>query len=192
MARTLGTDFSAQLDSSNFKPFYAVSFAFSPNRLNLWTGYNDLFFDSKTFTGSGNLLEISNLEETADIKATGMTIKLSGIDSSILSEILTEDAQGINAGVYFGVLTTTDNQTVIVDTPYKIFDGFIDTLSIQEGSDTAIVSANLENKLITLERALAKRYTDQDQKQAFAGDRGLEFVDDLQNKSVVWGGGSNN
>ena len=190
MARTLGTDFSAQLDSDSFRPFYAISFAFSPNRLNLWTGYNDIFFDSKTFVGSGNLLDISKLEETSDIKAIGMVIKLSGIDSNILSEVLTEDVQGISAEIYFGVLATTDNETVIVNDPYKIFDGFIDTMAIQEGPETSTITVSIENKLITLERAIARRYTDQDQKNLFPTDKGLGFVDDLQNKSLVWGGGA--
>ena len=192
MARTLGTDFSAQLDSDSFRPFYAISFAFSPNRLNLWTGYNDIFFDSKTFVGSGNLLDISKLEETSDIKAIGMVVKLSGIDSNILSEVLTEDVQGISAEIYFGVLATTDNETVIVNDPYKIFDGFIDTMAIQEGPETSTITVSIENKLITLERAIARRYTDQDQKNLFPTDKGLEFVDDLQNKSLVWGGGARN
>ncbi len=190
MARTLGTDFSAQLDSSTIRPFYAISFAFSPNRLNLWSGYDDVFFDSKTFVGSGNLLEISNLEETPDIKATGMSVKLSGIDSNILSEVLTEDVQGITAEIFFGVLATADNETVIVNDPYKIFDGFIDTMVIQESAETSTITVTIENKLITLERALSKRYTDQDQKQTFPGDKGLEFVDDLQNKVLAWGGGT--
>jgi len=42
-----------------------------------------------------------------------------------------------------------------------------------------------------LETPLNRRYTDQDQKNLFAGDRGLEFVESLQDKSIVWGGGSN-
>tara|TARA_A100001011_G_scaffold361107_1_gene408962 strand:+ start:786 stop:1364 length:579 start_codon:yes stop_codon:yes gene_type:complete len=192
MARTLGTDFSAQLDSSSFTPFYAVSIGFSPNKLNLWTGYSDLFFDSETYVGSGNLLGLSNIEETSDIKATGMTLTLSGIDSNILSEVLTEDVQGITVEIYFGVLATIDNETKMVDTPYKVFDGFIDTMAIQEGAVESIVRVSVENKLITLEKAKAKRYTDQDQKQLFSGDKGLEFVDDLQDKSLVWGGGTRN
>ena len=161
-------------------------------RLGIWTGYNDLFFDSETYVGSGNLLLISNIEETSDIKATGMSISLSGLDSNILAEILTEDVQGTSVEVYFGVLTTTDNQTVLVDDPYKVFDGFIDTMTIAESGEESTVRVTVENKLITLEKAKSKRYTDQDQKQLFPTDKGLEFVDDLQDKSLVWGGGTRN
>ena len=150
------------------------------------------FFDDETYVGSGNLLGISNIEETSDIKATGMSMSLSGLDSNILAEILTEDVQGTSVEVYFGVLATTDNQTVLVDDPYKVFDGFIDTMTIAESGEESTVRVTVENKLITLEKAKSKRYTDQDQKQLFATDKGLEFVDDLQDKSLVWGGGTRN
>lgn len=190
MARTIGTDFQAQLDSSQLQPFYAVSFGFSPSKLNLWTGYNDIFIDSETYIGSGNLIDISQVEESAEIRATGVKITLSGIPSSLLSEILTEDAQGTVVDIFFGVLTTTNNETVIVDTPYKIFGGFIDVMTIVENADESLVSVSVENALITLEKAKDRRYTDQDQKNLFAGDKGLEFVDDLQDKSIAWGGGT--
>ena len=53
-----------------------------------------------------------------------------------------------------------------------------------------MITVTVENKLIMLERPRNRRYTDQDQKNLFSGDKGLEFVDDLQDKELVWGGGS--
>ena len=134
-----------------------------------------------TNSGEGGVLSLSY-----DIPA-GLT----GLDSSIISSALTEDSQGKIVKVFFGVLNTSDNRTVVVDTPYQTFEGFIDTMSILEDANTAQVSVNVENKLIALERPINRRYTDQDQKNLFAGDKGLEFVESLQDKSVVWGGGSN-
>ena len=190
MTRSISTDFSNQLTSSTVRPFYAVSIAFSPNKLNIWTGYNDVFIDSETYVGTGNLLEISEIEETSEVKANGIRLTLSGIDSSILSEVLTEDSHGTVVELFFGVLTQTDNRTVIVETPYKIFEGILDTMTIRELGETSLITVTVENKMVTLERPIARRYTDQDQKISFPTDKGLEFVDDLQDKSLVWGGGS--
>ena len=189
MPRSIGTDFQAQLDSSSLEPFYAVSIGFSPDNLNLWTGYNDITFDSKTFQGSGDLMNISEVIETGEIIASGVKIVISGLPTSVISEVLTENAQGVNVDVYFGVLKTQSNATVVVDTPYKLFGGFIDTMSISEDIGTATITFAVENKLIALERPLDRKYTDQDQKNLFAGDKGLEFVDDIQNKPINWGGG---
>ena len=126
MARTLGTDFQAQLDSTQLEPFYAVSVDFS-TPLRLWTGYSNIFIVSNTFFGSGNLLSISAIDETAEIRATGAKVTLSGMESSLISSALTEDVQGTLVKIFFGVTTTTDNQTVVVDTPYQLFEGFLDT-----------------------------------------------------------------
>jgi len=189
MARTLGTDFQAQLDSSQLEPFFAVSVGFT-TPLRLWTGYSTINIGGDTYFPSGNLLSISPIDESADIRANGIKIGLTGLDSSIISSALTEDSQGKIVKVFFGVLETSSNATVVVDTPYQTFEGFIDTMSILEDGNTAQVSVNVENKLIALERPINRRYTDQDQKNLFAGDKGLEFVESLQDKSVVWGGGS--
>jgi len=190
MARTLGTDFQAQLDSSQLEPFYAVSVEFT-TPLRLWTGYSTINVDSNSYFGSGNLLAISSIDETAEIRATGAKVTLSGMQSSLISSALTEDVQGTVVKIYFGVTTTDDNRTVVVDTPYLIFEGFLDTMTITENGETAEFTITVENKLITLEKAIDRRYTDQDQKELFAGDKGLEFVESLQDKQIAWGGGSN-
>ena len=61
---------------------------------------------------------------------------------------------------------------------------------ISDEGDTSKISITVENKLITLEKPVDRRYTDQDQKNLFTGDRGLEYVDSLQDKEIMWGGGS--
>ena len=127
--------------------------------------------------------------ETFDTKATGMQITLNGLDTAILSAGLTEDTSGMVCEVYFGVLTTTNNADAIVDTPYEIFSGFIDTMVLNEDGESSVLVFTIENKLITLEKPIDRRYTDQDQQELFAGDKGCSFVTGLQNKSISWGAG---
>jgi|TARA_R100000482_G_scaffold66592_2_gene24880 hypothetical protein len=189
MTRSIGSNFNTQITSGQVQPFMAVSLGFS-TPLNLWTGYHDITIGSDTYVGGGNLLEISSIQESSEVKATGMSIALSGLDSSIVSSALTENVQGTVVKVFFGVLETSSNATAIVDTPYQFFEGFLDTMIISDEGDTSKISITVENKLITLEKPVDRRYTDQDQKNLFTGDRGLEYVDSLQDKEIVWGGGS--
>ena len=189
MTRSIGSNFSTALSSDEIRPFLAVSILFD-TPLNLWTGYHTVTIDSSTYIGSGNLLEVSSIQESSEVKATGMSISLSGLDSSIVSSALTENVQGTSVRVYFGVLETSSNADSIVDSPYKFFEGFLDTMVIEEEGDTSRISITVENKLITLEKPVDRRYTDQDQKNLFTGDKGLEFVDSLQDKEIIWGGGS--
>ena len=86
-------------------------------------------------------------------------------------------------------MTTTSNAAAIVDTPYQIFSGFIDSMVLEESGESSTLTFTVENKLVTLERPIDRRYTDQDQQNLFIGDKGCEFVTSLQDKSVAWGAG---
>jgi hypothetical protein len=190
MARTIGSSFSTQLSSGSVRPFYAISFAYS-TPLRITTADTNVTIDGEIYTSTADIMEISEINETAETKATGLNVVFSGISSSLISSSLTETQQGVDVDLYFGVLTTTSNQTVVVDTPYTLFKGQVDTVSISEAGDTSTIKFSIENKLIALEKPLDFRYTDQDQKQFFPNDKGLEFVADLQDKNIVWGGGGN-
>ena len=188
MARTIGSDFSTQLSSSQTRPFYAVEFLYT-QPLRVWTGYGEFSINAQTYLGLGNLLDISDVAESAETKATGLNIQVGGLNSDILSTSLTQTQQGIVVNVYFGVLTTTSNAIAIVDTPYQIFSGFIYSMVLEESGDSSTLTFTVENKLVTLERPIDRRYTDQDQQNLFIGDKGCEFVTSLQDKSVAWGAG---
>ena len=189
MARSIGSTFSAQLSSTQTRPFYAVEFLYTQT-LRVWTGYSEFNIDGQNYLGLGNLISVGQVEESADVKANGLNITLTGLDTTILSGAFNETQQGIVVNVYFGVLTNTSNAIAIVDTPYLSFSGNVDTVVISEGGESSTITFNLENKLIALEQPIDFRYTDQDQKYFFPNDKGLEFVDDLQDKNIVWGGGT--
>jgi hypothetical protein len=63
----------------------------------------------------------------------------------------------------------------------------MDVMIIREGTDTSTIELKLENRLIALERPNERRMTDEDQKNLFTGDKGFEFIADLQDKQIVWG-----
>jgi predicted rRNA methylase YqxC with S4 and FtsJ domains len=63
----------------------------------------------------------------------------------------------------------------------------MDVMVIRESGDTCTIELKLENRLIALERPNLRRMTDEDQKNLFSGDKGFEFIADLQDKELVWG-----
>ena len=168
---------------------YWFKLAFASGTLRLWTGYTNVTIDSEEYLASGNIVQVSQVSETADIKATGLNINLTGLDSSILSAGLNDNVQGTNVKLFFGVLTTSSNADAIVDTPYLIFEGFVDTMTLDEQGKESTLKFSCEHKLITLEKATDRRYTDADQQELFSGDKGCAFVTKLQNQSLAWGAG---
>jgi len=163
-------------------PFLAIDLAFDSGAVRLWNGYDDLTVDGEEYTGAGSLLGISSIDETAEIEANGVSITLSGIDSSLISVALTENYQNRTAKIYIGAIA--DNGTV---SSYQIFAGRLDVMTIEESGETATIAVTAENRLIDLERPRTRRYTSEDQKSLFPGDLGLDYVNDLQDKTLDWG-----
>jgi hypothetical protein len=185
MSRNLTTAVQNELAASELQPFFAIKLAFDSGDVKLWTGYGDITVASETYTGGGQLLSISPIEETVEIAARGVNLALNGINSSLVSVALTESYQGRSAKVYLGVISSG----AVVSDPYLVFDGRMDVMTIEDSGDTANISLSAESRLIDLERARVRRYTNNDQQNQFSGDTSLRFVADLQDKEIAWGSG---
>jgi len=188
MARTLTTAFNNAITSQVIRPLLACELEFSTGTLRFWNGYGDLTMtaggSSNTFTGLGDLMSVSSISESDQVEAIGAQIKLTGIKSSLISAALSANYTNRNASIFLGLFDT--NKAVIADI-YTLFKGKMDIMKIDEIPESSIITLNLENRLIVLDRALQRRYTHEDQQLRFAGDLGLEFVPDLQDKEIVWG-----
>ena len=192
MARSITTAFKNAIKSSVGRPFLAVELEFSTGTLRFWNGYGDLTMtaggSSNTFTGLGDLMSVSPTSESDQIEAIGACLSLTGIKSSFISTALTGNYTNRNASIFLGVFDS--NKSVISDV-YTLFKGKMDIMKIDEKVETAIITINLENRLIAFDRPKERRFTNEDQLQRFSGDKGLEFVPDLQDKEIVWGKSTN-
>ena len=93
MSRTLSSGVSQNIEEDVIYPFFAVELLFDDGTfeaaddvvydriLRLWTGFGDLVYEGDTFYGTGNLLDISAVEETVEMAVKGATLTLSGVPS---------------------------------------------------------------------------------------------------------------
>lgn len=209
MSRDIGTGIATALEATEVQPFFGVQLYLDSGNLFFWTGLGDLTVGGITYVGTGQFLKISEMEETAEIAARGATITLSGIPSELISLALSEPYQGRICKIMFGAIDANriyllqedgsyvlredggriDITTGEVTPVVELFTGYIDQMIIDEGPETATIALNVESRMIDLERVRTLRFTDQSQKSRFPNDRGLEFVEDLQDKQFNWGRG---
>ena len=180
MSRDLTAEILATLTDDVVYPFFAVELLFDNNPVRVWTGVGTISLNGFDWTGTGNLLSISAIEETQEMSVKGATLTMSGIPSSLLSLALSEPYQGRVCNIYFGT------SQVAIELS-QIFSGYMDQMNISDGPDTATIEMRVENKLIDLERARVARYTSGYQKSVYPADLGLDFVESLQDKDIVWG-----
>ena len=179
-SRGIDSLLNAALNAETISPFFAVDLDFDSAPVYLWSGYNDLTIDGKTYLGAGQLLSISTVDETTEMQAKGATITISGIPSSLISLAISEPYQGRECRIYFGLANDPSGYL-------EIFSGELDQMNVTEREDTCTIELLAENVLIKLERPVVRRFTAEDQKSRFPADRGLEFVAGLQDKEIYWG-----
>lgn len=184
--RSLASDISTAINSDKVAPFWAVDLLFdSPNQLYFWSGIGDLVLDGNTYTGAGELMQISDIRESSDIAAYGATLTLSGIPSNLVSLALAEPYQGRSCIVKFGVLATGSTATT---SAFTVFSGDMDQMTFDHGPETTTIALDVESRLIDLQRPRIRRYTHTDQITRFPNDMFFEFNTRIQTESLEWGG----
>jgi hypothetical protein len=187
MSRDLTPTTIAALDDDVVYPFFAVELQFDSETLRMWTGQGIFNDGVNDWLGAGSLLSISDIEETAEMSVRGATITLSGVPSHTLSGVpsevlslaLSEPYQGRVCNIYFGVTGE--------DVFNQLFSGYMDQMNIEDAADTSTIELKVENRLIDLERARVARFTSAYQKSVYPGDKGLNYLEDMQDKPMTWG-----
>ena len=222
MTRDL-TNILSYLEFDEVKPFFAVELLFKTGTvigtdnsgnsiesapLYFWTGLGDTTINGLTYVGTGNLMQISNLKETAEIQAAGATLTFSGIPADLLSLALSVPYQGRIGKIKFGLIDA-DNNLLDLESAFNMllesgvniglekveqsnvlidmFVGYMDQMNIDESAETSTISLSLESKLLDLDRPVLRRYNNESQKALFPNDRAFEFLNDLQGKDLSWG-----
>jgi len=181
---SLSASMVTEVTTAQLAPVLLASLSFS-TPVYLWSGYGNLVYNSTTYLGLGTLGTISPLEETTDLAARGLTLRLSGVPTANVSLALTENYQGRECSIMFGALSPTAG--TLIASPVTVFAGRMDVMQITDDGNTAEITMTAESKLMDFKRPREIRYTDEEQQQLFPGDVGLEFVNDIQEKAIYWG-----
>lgn len=183
MARDLTASVITQLQAASVEVGILFEGEFASGWVRLWSGIGNLSWNGYTWTGTGNLLAISGIDETVEVRAAGITVSLSGIPSDLLSAALGDARSGRVGRVYLAFFS---GGSIVAD-PILQFEGRLDVPAIEDGPETATISISYESELIDLERARERRYTPEDQQIDFPGDLGFDYVASLQDAQIVWG-----
>lgn len=206
MRSNLTADMLAEFEAPAMTPVMLAELFFDAGTLRIWTGYGTIEFDGNEYIGSGNLIGISPVKETQEVEAEGIVCTLSGVPSTLVALALGEPARGRPFRLYLGSATSRryiatetapgvvlteggdgillENQ--LVDSPYRIFSGQMDNMEITASGSTFTIRLSVENALIIGRRNKIRRYTNEDQQKRYPGDKGLEFINQLQDKEIVW------
>ena len=186
--RGLSNDMQAAVESSEVRPVFLVKMEFDSGEaieeLHVWNGNGNLTYSGDTYTGLGDLLSISEIQESSEIQATGITVSLTGAKTSLVALAKDQEYQGRPLTLYFGAFDAAGD---LIADPMVVFSGLMDVMSITEAGEYSTINIAVESRLIALEQTRIRRYTDQDQKIDHPTDKGFEFVTSIVEKEIFWG-----
>ena len=164
--------------------FFAVKAEFDTDDIRVWSGTDDITVNSETYTGAGSLLSISGVEEDLELKSSGLTIAISGMDATMLDYALTENYQNRLITLFLGFQMGGSNESA---GELTLFKGRMTTLTVNDTPDGATITIDCENRLVDLERPSNLRYTLETQQFLNNGDTGFNRVQQLADKQIAWG-----
>lgn len=183
--REMTTGFQTQIEAAQLSPCLLVKADLDSGVLALWSGIGTVSYGGQSYTGAGKLLGVSEIKETQNLEAVGISVTLSGIPSDLISIALTEPYQGRSLTVYFAVLDTTG----AIISAVVLFSGELDIMEIRNDGQSGTITVKCESDLILLREAVNRFYTPEDQKARYSNDKGLDYIPTLQDKEITWGQG---
>lgn len=158
-----------------------------------WAGFGDLNAGGQTWQGTGSMIQIDGLEQALGTNAPRTTFTLSGVDSAIITLARQSSARVKDRAcqVYIQFFEIAPGGDAMpwapLDQPYTIWSGIMDQMTYgSEGASQRRVSLTAESIWTGRRRPAYGFWTDRDQNARFPGDRGLEQVVNLVNKTIRW------
>ena len=184
MSRNFPSNVLTALAANHVATVTFAKLEFSSGTLYLHNSIGTYTWGSQNWLGTGDLGNVSAIEEGSGVSPYKITLSLSGIDSTISNAALTEDYYMRPVTLYLGALDANDD---LLANPTEVWAGFMDQLNVSLGADNDAIELTAESELAKFDRASNKRYTDSNQQAAHSGDLFFEYLQDIDGIKVRWG-----
>ena len=185
MSRGFPSDVLTALSSDHVALVTFAKLEFPSGTLYLHNSIGTYTWGGNDWLGTGDLGEISQLEEGAEISPYKISLSLSGLDATISGAALTEDYYLQPVTVYLGVLNAND---VLIADPTIVWEGAMDQMQLSVGAaDGDVIVLTAESELARFDKASNLKYTDAQLQSDSAGSLGFEFMADIEGAKIRWG-----
>ena len=186
---SLGASTLTALESNTARPVLFVSIALDggTERFHTWIG--TITWGGNDWDGAGEMASFDEVKESSGLVADPVRMGLSGVNSTILSMVDSEDIFLREVNIYLGAL---DSDEALIEDPGTVFVGYAQNLDYTMGNDEGdTVMLTAESELIDFQRSRNVRYTDSQLQSEYSGDLGLEFLEQAKDARTVWRGNNN-
>jgi hypothetical protein len=192
MSRDIDAAITTALAGQHVPALMLVELDFPSGTLRLNNSGQNIDWNGSTWYAGGALIGISEVAESTDGEAHGVTLQLNAVEltpitgspnnANIVQLARAQNYQGRAARVWLAPL---DADYVPVVDPVLAFEGRMNKMDFQVGEDAAF-SLACESRFADWNRPRVRRYNDADQRSRFPSDRGLEYMEQMVEKQLIW------
>jgi hypothetical protein len=183
MSRIVSATNATEADKLSIVAVVMADLDFVSGMVRVHDGSGSLSFGGNTYSGVGQFGGIDVIDENIDIVARGIKLTLSGVDSVFVTPTMTEVYQNRDVTLYLGFVNQATG--ALLDTPETIWEGRMNQMSFRIDKGVASIELTCEHRLRREPRIA--RYSDEDQRVLFAGDRFFDLMFAIQGFVGKWG-----
>ncbi len=194
MSRDLASNTAISYSASNVFPITFIKLEFLPpndgvGTIRLHNGIGTYTWNdgsgNQNWLGTGDLGQISRIQEGEEVSPYGIQLTLSGLDPDLVGEAIKESYYQRPVTLYVGALNDSDQ---LVATPDVMWTGFMDLMTASvgaDGGDTLVL--NCESELAMFERSRNFLFTNAAQQTLSSGDTFFNQLQDMEDLTLSWG-----
>ena len=168
---------------------YLIELEYSGGSLYLTTGSRDLLWDSQVWDSAGGALSLGAVEESGDMKGSGIDIMLSGVNQAITAILLAQQYRGRLVQVWQVLLDQTTGD--VTDT-VPLFDGLqLDSYEVEErvqrGKPLSCTIRTRARHRLSVAEFRGIRANLHAHQLHYPGDTFFKHVASFINRKIYWG-----
>ena len=172
MSRGLSSSIKTELAKGSFIMSHLVKLEF--NTTYYYTDFSsDIVDGSDTYSASGFLREIGTINETSTLTTGTLSLQLSGVNQTLISDLLNYGHLNKKATVKRAFINSSTNALIASS---SMFSGRVDVMEIIDNEKTSTKNLSLSNHWSDFARKSGRRTTSESQKQFFPEDLGFDYI----------------
>lgn len=183
---TLAAANATEAAAPSLRAVFLLDIAFPSGTIYATSGTHEISYNGNRYAPSGQFQDASGLAEYLDLKARRISIKLSGLDPSLITKVMNDAYHFAECNIY---LAFCDENWRPVADPHPIGDALLMSGAIISlDSGTGVVEISAETLDVLNSRSSAQLATPESQRLRYSGDSGMDDVRAIMDMEVEWGG----
>lgn len=172
----------AALEHDNVPLCLAVEIHYPNGAVRVHSGVGDVDINGYSYKGVGVLGGVDPVKQTSKTEPGRLSLSLSGLDGTLLAEVLNTKCQGSVAKVW---LVVFNNDEIAVSSTL-LFSGKVSSQKIKY-SQQAVISVELVDRFADWSRPITDRFSDESHRARQPSDYFFRFISQMSEKPIYWG-----